>query len=52
MNVAEALLFKPCDIVWEPIAASTASGPAEVSAGLCRLVRDGVAEQSAPGTPA
>lgn len=37
---------------WEPIAPSSASGLAELSAGLCRLLRDGVAEQLALGTPA
>jgi len=51
-DVAAALPFKPGDIVWEPIAASGASGAAVVSACPCRLLRDEVAEQSALGTAA
>jgi hypothetical protein len=37
---------------WEPIAPKTALALAEVSAGLCRLLRDEVTEQLALGTPA
>ncbi len=35
---------------WEPIAPSSARALAEVSAGLCRLLRDEVTEQLAAGT--
>ena len=37
---------------WEPIPPATASALAEVSAGLCRLLRDEVTEQLGLGTPA
>ncbi len=37
---------------WEPIAPASARALAEVSAGLCRLLRDEVTEQLAAGTPA
>lgn len=37
---------------WEPIAPTSAPALAEVSAGLCRLLRDEVTEQLALGTPA
>ena len=37
---------------WEPVPPSNARGLAEVSAGLCRLLRDEVAEQLALGTQA
>ena len=37
---------------WEPIPPTNARALAEVSAGLCRLLRDEVAEQLALGTPA
>lgn len=37
---------------WEPIAPTTARALADISAGLCRLLRDEVAEQLAAGTPA
>ncbi len=37
---------------WEPIAPTSALALADVSAGLCRLLRDEVAEQLAAGTPA
>ncbi len=37
---------------WEPIAPTSARALADVSAGLCRLLRDEVTEQLAAGTPA
>jgi hypothetical protein len=37
---------------WEPIPPTSARGLAELSAGLCRLLRDEVTEQLALGTPA
>jgi hypothetical protein len=37
---------------WKPIPPTSAPALAEVSAGLCRLLRDEVAEQLALGTPA
>lgn len=37
---------------WEPIAPTNARGLADVSAGLCRLLRDEVTEQLAAGTVA
>lgn len=37
---------------WEPIAPTSARGLADVSAGLCRLLRDEVTEQLAIGTEA
>ncbi len=37
---------------WEPIAPTSARGLADVSAGLCRLLRDEVTEQLALGTEA
>ena len=37
---------------WEPIPPTTPRGLAEVSAGLCRLLRDEVTEQLALATPA
>ena len=37
---------------WEPVAPSSARGLAEVSATLCRLLRDEVTEQLELGTPA
>ncbi len=37
---------------WEPNPPTSAQGLAEVSAGLCRLLRDEVTEQLALGTPA